>query len=184
MWRCATVITDYFQNENIFPAEHFKGKKVVEVGAGTGLTGIALGKIGAFVTLTDQKELIPLMEENVLLNSLTECVSVAELSWYSSCLHLINRRGLTDCSQFTTPPIDYILAVECIYLEDLFDPLLQSMFDLCSDETQIIVAFMKRRKADKSFWKKASKRFEWRKVNLKLNLLTKGSLHRFYQHQT
>ena len=73
-------------------------------------------------------------------------------------------RGETDCAQFTDPPIDYIVAVECIYLEDLFDALLQSMVKLCGDDTRIVVAFMKRRKADSKFWKKAAKLFDWNKV--------------------
>ena len=82
IWRCATVIMDYFQNQDVFPGDHFRGKKVVEVGAGTGVTGIGLAMGGANVTLTDQKHIVPLLEQNVLSNGLTlDQVKVAELSW-------------------------------------------------------------------------------------------------------
>ncbi|XQJ26258.1 Putative methyltransferase, putative [Leishmania guyanensis] len=44
------------------------GKNIVELGAGVGCLGIALAMAGARVTITDLKELLPLMEYNVRLN--------------------------------------------------------------------------------------------------------------------
>ena len=64
-----------------FPAGHFKGKKVLELGAGTGVVGIVLGLLGAQVTLTDQAQLLPLLKENIELNKVQHHVTVKELNW-------------------------------------------------------------------------------------------------------
>jgi hypothetical protein len=73
-------------------------------------------------------------------------------------------RGETDCTPFIDPPLDFVLAVECIYLEDLFEPLLQTLEHLAGPDTTIFVSFIKRRSADGRFWKKAQKKFDWKKV--------------------
>jgi hypothetical protein len=40
LWRSALVLLDYLANRTIFPDGHFKGKNVLEVGAGTGIVGM------------------------------------------------------------------------------------------------------------------------------------------------
>jgi len=135
LWRCATILLKYFENEKLFPKRFFEGKRILEVGAGTGLVGIALSKIGAIVTLTDLQFLLPLMNENIHLNNLSpEQIQAKELCW-----------GETDCTPFCEPPLDYILAVECIYLEDLFEPLLKTLEKLSSPNTIILAAFIKKK---------------------------------------
>lgn len=61
--------------------QYFEGKHVLELGAGTGLLGIALSLIGADVVITDQGSLVPLMEENVSLNPQCRRIRVCELTW-------------------------------------------------------------------------------------------------------
>ncbi|KAG2533486.1 hypothetical protein JM18_000320 [Phytophthora kernoviae] len=46
----------------------FKGKKVVELGAGVGLVGMTLAVFGAQVILTDQEYALPLLHKNVDVN--------------------------------------------------------------------------------------------------------------------
>ena len=43
----------YFDTRSVFPPGYFVGKRVVEVGAGCGLTSILLALLGADVTITD-----------------------------------------------------------------------------------------------------------------------------------
>ena len=52
MWQGAFVLTEYLLRTQ--PREHWNGTKVVELGAGTGLVGIALAKLGAQVELPEE----------------------------------------------------------------------------------------------------------------------------------
>lgn len=77
---------------------NFKGKKLLELGAGTGLTGILCAKLGADVLLTDQSNLIHLLhlipfiesvlhllKQNTQMNSNTdEKIRVMEFNWGDS----------------------------------------------------------------------------------------------------
>jgi len=42
----ALVLSHYFENVDVFPLHHFRGKKVIELGSGTGLVGIVTALLG------------------------------------------------------------------------------------------------------------------------------------------
>ncbi len=54
--------------EHRYAKDHWSGKRVLEVGAGCGLVGLALGLQGADVVLTDREEVVPTLKENVQRN--------------------------------------------------------------------------------------------------------------------
>lgn len=64
VWDAALVLSRYLESES-FPKNHFVGKRVVEIGAGTGLVGLVLASKGARVSLTDQKRCLPLLKKTV-----------------------------------------------------------------------------------------------------------------------
>src|SRR5690349_19187909 len=66
VWRAAAVLIRYLENKKVFPEGHFHQKRVLELGAGTGLVGIALLQAGASVILTDQEVALELLKQNVL----------------------------------------------------------------------------------------------------------------------
>ena len=73
----------YLENKTVFPNGHYKDKHIIELGAGTGLIGLFLAKVGANVVLTDQKSMVPLMEANVNVNDINPSnIKVKELFWY------------------------------------------------------------------------------------------------------
>lgn len=75
------VIAKYFENENIFHKGHWMGKRVLELGSGTGIAGIMLGLLGAKVTMTDQPDVMGLLRENALRNQVEDCI-ITPLPWY------------------------------------------------------------------------------------------------------
>jgi len=159
----SSKLTDFSSSSSSSYSNHFVGKNILELGAGTGLLGIALAKAGASVMLTDMKSLLPLLQENVHLNEFDnsnrdKSIRVQELFW-----------GSTMDPSLIETPFDYIIASDCIYLEHTFETLLKTMLSLSdSRQTNIIVAYQKRRKADQRFWKLAQKRFHIYKVPLQL----------------
>lgn len=82
-WRHADVLCQHLRSRGLV-----KGRRVVELGAGTGICGLACARLGAeTVLLTDHWELCPTLRLNAELNShVTEQsepapVTVAKLSW-------------------------------------------------------------------------------------------------------
>lgn len=86
--------------EHVIHTEDIQGKKVLELGCGCGLAGIAAGQKGADVTVTDtETEALKLAEKNWSRNNLSPA-SVEELDW---CYPEIDDR------------FDYILAADVLY---------------------------------------------------------------------
>lgn len=64
-----------------WPPGCFKNKRVVELGSGTSVPGMALATLGAHVVLTDRKPLLAGMEANIDANGLRRSARAAELQW-------------------------------------------------------------------------------------------------------
>lgn len=66
-------------SRHVFPEDHFVGRRVIEVGAGCGLTSIYAALRGADVTITDMDtgELVALCVETVLCGGRQGCVRFA-----------------------------------------------------------------------------------------------------------
>ena len=84
MWDSSLVLSRYLE-KHVSP-KFWKGKHVIELGAGTGIVGLTVAGIGGVeqVLLTDLPDLKPLLKENVKLNKkITKgCqVQVVEFEW-------------------------------------------------------------------------------------------------------
>jgi tRNA1(Val) A37 N6-methylase TrmN6 len=53
------------------PLHRYQGARVIELGAGPGLIGLMLAKLGAKVVITDIGKVLGLIQKNVELNELT-----------------------------------------------------------------------------------------------------------------
>uniref|UniRef100_A0A1I7TXC1 Protein-lysine methyltransferase METTL21D n=1 Tax=Caenorhabditis tropicalis TaxID=1561998 RepID=A0A1I7TXC1_9PELO len=117
IWDSALMTIHYFFKN----PQKFKGKKILELGSGTAVCGIALAALGAEVIITDLPERIPLIKKNVEANrNVTEGrIQIQVLDW----------------TKDTIPSgLDLILAVDCVYYNSTVDPLIHLLVDCDSKE--------------------------------------------------
>lgn len=152
VWECANIIIDYFvwKNEQT-KGDIFRNKRIVELGAGTGLVGLALAKLCPEIkqlTMTDQTPMMSLMEQNIALNNVGHIVNAEILNWGEDVSESLSN-------------IDVVVASDCVYLEVAFIPLIETFFSLSHKEDSVIyLMYRKRRSADKRFFQMARKKFD------------------------
>ncbi|KAK9861153.1 hypothetical protein WJX84_008745, partial [Apatococcus fuscideae] len=66
VWQAGILLAAYLVQH--LPLDCLRGKRVLELGSGTGLVGITAAYLGAHVQLTDVAEAMPLLKLNVALN--------------------------------------------------------------------------------------------------------------------
>ncbi|XAR73868.1 hypothetical protein NMG60_11007985 [Bertholletia excelsa] len=132
--------------------------RILELGAGTGLVGIAAAAtLCADVTLTDLPHVLPNLHFNADANSEVVAknggsVVVAALSW-----------GSDDDMEAIGREYDLILGSDVVYHDHLYDPLLRTLnFFLLGGEKRIlfVMAHLKRWKKESAFFKRARKVFD------------------------
>lgn len=158
LWPAGELLSRYMIRQNLGP----NTKKIVELGSGTGLVGLALAYHlqsqqkepvkDVDIYITDIDKLVSLMDNNVKLNGLSHIVKPAELNWGQ------------DIPKYAQKP-DLILAADCVYLESAFPLLEKTLLDLTLDNpVPILMAYKKRRKADSRFFKAIKKHFQVREI--------------------
>ncbi len=139
----ALVLAKYFENAEKFPAGYFLNKTVLELGSGTGFIGIILAMLGAKVTVSDKKELIPLMERNIARNQkfMKNPMKTTEILWGETPI---------------TEKYDFVVASDCIYEnEELWRLFAATLKECCIKNdynTEIILSHELRGKKDLNFW--------------------------------
>ncbi|KAI1773567.1 putative methyltransferase-domain-containing protein [Hypoxylon cercidicola] len=134
--------------------DDLRESRILELGAGGGLVGLAVARgcaVESPIYITDQVEMHSLMEHNIGLNHLEGKVKAAILNW-----------GEPLPQEIIAFKPDVILAADCVYFEPAFPLLLTTLSDLlklCPSAT-IYFCFMKRRRADMQFLKKAQRMFK------------------------
>ncbi|XP_041361341.1 protein-lysine methyltransferase METTL21D-like [Gigantopelta aegis] len=134
VWDAALVLTKYLETNDFQRGTAWKGKRVVELGAGTGVVGLYAASLGATVTITDLPELIPLIQRNIDDNVkvVTGSATTEPLTW-----------GSDTCNQSCRNP-DYIFLADCIYYEESLNPLMSTMCDLCGPRTVVLCCYEQR----------------------------------------
>ncbi|GJN68011.1 Nicotinamide N-methyltransferase [Purpureocillium lilacinum] len=136
--------------------EELQDARILELGAGGGLVGLAValacgGREGrSRLLLTDQDEMLELMQHNIRLNEVDARASALVLNW---------GEPLPDAVVQQRPNV--ILAAECVYFEPAFPLLMQTLKDLfvLNEDAIVYFCFKKRRRADLQFVKMAKKAF-------------------------
>ena len=105
VWDAAIVLAKYFENKSVFRTNYFADKKILELGSGNGYIGIVLCLLKVKkITMTEKKNLLPLIEENVKINNFENLIGknifIKEVDW-----------GKTKIEE----KFDIIIASDCIY---------------------------------------------------------------------
>ncbi|XP_078419475.1 EEF1A lysine methyltransferase 3-like [Cetorhinus maximus] len=126
VWGPAVVLCQYFHDEKI----DFTGKKVLELGSGTGIVGILAVLLGGHVTITDVPPTLKQIEYNVDAN-----IPVTSK-------HRSNVRALLwgiDHLNFPSD-FDFILGSDVVYSPTLFPRLIKTLLHCCNENTTIFIS--------------------------------------------
>ncbi|CAM9946684.1 unnamed protein product [Ascophyllum nodosum] len=129
-WLGGVVLSRYMDSRQVFPEEYFEGRRVIEVGAGCGLTSIYAALRGADVTITDMdiEKCLENVEANLAPRGMSGNARIRQLRWAS-------KEDLAKCE----PPYDILIAGDCLYEEACIAPLLQTMWALAGPKSEILL---------------------------------------------
>jgi hypothetical protein len=110
-----------------------KGKNVLVLACGVGLLGVTAHFLGAVVTLTESKELFPLIRKNLDLNNINDRITIEEFLW-----------GELHQSSLTMQFFHYILlAVDINHSDEYLQNLIQGLISVAGNGTNLIVGYKK-----------------------------------------
>eukprot|EP00941_MAST-03F_sp_MAST-3F-sp1_P003831 g3831.t1 len=121
IWPASSLLQSAFEKEY----STLENKRILELGSGTGVLGLALAAGGAHITMTDLPENCALIRENVNRNiSLSKHIDVQELLWHV--------RKSVDTTVESESGYDYIIAADCIYSPEVALLLFSALFRAAS----------------------------------------------------
>lgn len=138
VWDAAYALARYLEGP---PGDALRGKRVVELGAGTGFLACCLALLGASVVATDLPDMLPIIRANLSFNGLLAppaapapppgLAAVVPLDWSGGCGAL-------------APPYDFVLGSDLVYEPKLFAPLAATMAALSDGGTVLYLAYRHR----------------------------------------
>ena len=141
IWPASWVLAGYLAEMPVASA-----KKIIEIGAGTGLVSIVAASFGHTITLTESNpDALQFARANALVNGCPQ-LPIRELDW--------NRPQLKD-------RVDYIVASEVTYKKDDLQPLL-SLFNRCLSLDGEVYLAGEMRKVSRDFYQQLETGFNIR----------------------
>uniref|UniRef100_UPI00398F3998 elongation factor Ts, mitochondrial isoform X7 n=1 Tax=Pristiophorus japonicus TaxID=55135 RepID=UPI00398F3998 len=131
VWDAGLALCQYFEEQKT----SFCGKKVIELGAGTGIVGILAVLLGGDVTITDLPCALKQIKNNISANVPSSCAhrsQVCALSWGR------------DHGRFPTD-YDFVLGTDIVYLPETYSSLVQTLQHLAAHRATIYLASKMRR---------------------------------------
>ncbi|KAG9322443.1 hypothetical protein KVV02_000072 [Mortierella alpina] len=141
VWDCSIVLGKYLESLSAKSPNYWKGKRVLELGAGQGIASFSAAALGAEqVIITDMDSAIAGLQEGVAMNGFQPLqVQVTTLDWTSRAEALQNiRRNLVGRASASdkNPHLDYILASDVIWVDYLIPALVDTVADLIQGSTE------------------------------------------------
>jgi Lysine methyltransferase len=134
--------------------------RIVELGAGVGLTGLLLASSFPchHVLLTDLEEAMPLLQRNITQNR--SKFLAGESSVQAQVLRWGNEDDANAALEWMNHEPILVVASDCVYFPNLHEPLEHTLVHLLSDHPQSIcyIAGMRRWKSDNQFYKNIGKK--------------------------
>ena len=145
----------------------------LELGAGCGLAGLLAASLGAHVALTDLPSVVPHLRATVQANTAFTSTPSSSLSPTSAPSFFHPSGGSVTCLPLTwggelpagvgRPRL--VLVSDCVYWEELFDPLLATLREVCGVEGRVWLSQTPRRvKVEGRFFRRARKWFDCRTI--------------------
>ncbi|KAJ2887828.1 Protein-lysine N-methyltransferase efm6 [Coemansia asiatica] len=157
VWDAGLVLAKYLDRQTEEGKLDLANKTVLELGAGTGIVGIALARLQpqCSVFLTDKQELLPLLQRNIMLNDAANA-SAECLDW---C------RPEHRAGRWAGNKPDLILVSDGIWASDLHRPLAETLAQLAGANTRVLIAFETRKFDEEArFVALWSERFRFRDI--------------------
>lgn len=121
LWPSALALSQYLCEMSF----DWKGKKVLEIGAGLALPSILAAKLGASITVSDYlQEAILFAQKNLALNQIFDA-KFLQLDWREPKIELA---------------ADVLIAADVAYETRMFEPLLLAFKQLCKPNGLILLA--------------------------------------------
>eukprot|EP00941_MAST-03F_sp_MAST-3F-sp1_P000345 g345.t1 len=111
-----------------------KNRRVIELGAGTGICGLFAALQGAHVVITDREESLDLIRLNINLN-----LKAIEAAGGTCICQKLDWNTWKKPDSFTE--YDYIFASDVVYSKAVVDPLIRVLNSLCNDTNKCILAY-------------------------------------------
>ncbi|KAM9361620.1 EEF1A lysine methyltransferase 3-like [Symphorus nematophorus] len=121
VWEAALHLCNYLEHQSV----ELRGKRIIELGAGTGVVGILAARLGAVVTLTDLPLALPQLQFNVSAN-------MPSSGWPTSLPTVLPLSWGEDHMNFPSD-WDLVLCADIIYLPDTYSLLVETLAHLCKN---------------------------------------------------
>jgi len=152
VWDSAVVLAEYITKH----PEIVKGKSVLELGAGTGLAGLAAASLGSKVTVTEREEAMDHLISTVERNTEGKHwdISAQVLDWTVS---------YDDSDKFHD--FDVVIGADIIYIEETFEYLLKTLKSFASKpEILVLLSCRIRYDRDEHFLNMLKELFEIKQI--------------------